>query len=53
LACRKISFYFSYLSPTLSIIIKSIQFLLCSTFVTISFLLCGVVSPTPHALLDL
>jgi hypothetical protein len=36
---------FSYLSPTLSIIIKSI---LCSTFVTISFLLCGVVSPTPN-----
>jgi hypothetical protein len=39
---------FSYLSPTLSIIITFIQLFLFSTFVTISFLLCGVVSPTPN-----
>jgi hypothetical protein len=38
---------FSYLPLTLSIIVKSIQLLLCSNFVIISFLLCGVVSPTP------
>jgi hypothetical protein len=40
--------FFFYPSPTRSIIVKSIQLFLCSTFVTISFLLCGVVSPTPN-----
>jgi hypothetical protein len=39
---------FSYLSPTLSIIVKFIQIFLHSTFVTISILLCGVVSPKPN-----
>jgi hypothetical protein len=43
---------FSYLSPTLSINIKSIQLFLCSTFVTIIFLLCGVVSSTPSPNLE-
>jgi hypothetical protein len=36
---------FPYPSLTLSIIVKSIQLFLFSTSVTISFLLCGVVSP--------
>jgi hypothetical protein len=45
---NKILPFFSYLSPTLSIIVKIIQLFLCSTFVIISFLLCGVVSPTPN-----
>jgi hypothetical protein len=45
---KKILPFFSHLSPTLSIIAKSIQLFLYSTFVTISFLLCGVVRPTPN-----
>jgi hypothetical protein len=40
---------FFSLSVTIpSVIVKSIQLFLCSTFVTISFLLCGFVSPTPN-----
>jgi hypothetical protein len=40
--------FFPYLSPTLSIIVKSIQLFLCLTFVTISFLLCGAPHQTPN-----
>jgi hypothetical protein len=40
--------FFPHLSPTLSIFVKSIQLFLLSTYVTISFLVCGVVSPTPN-----
>jgi hypothetical protein len=39
---------FSYLSPTLSIIIKSIQLFPFFDFRNNKFLLCGVVSPTPN-----
>jgi hypothetical protein len=49
---NKILPFFPYQSPTLSIIVKSIQLFLCSTFVTISFLLFGVVSPTPNPNLE-
>jgi hypothetical protein len=39
---------FSYLSPTLSIIVKSIQLFPLFDFRNNKFLLCGVVSPTPN-----
>jgi hypothetical protein len=45
-------YIFSYLSPTLSIIVKAIQLFPLFDFRNNKFLLCGVVSPTPNPNLE-